>query len=127
MTHDAINNCAAGIVALGDERPANHARPMCHDAQPHAVMHRQGIETPKDEPLAQARFRKGCDLGYREACEALEPAHGDVLIIDLVTFNSQDKDLNAAKARIRSHDDFTLWHLFRTIKVAQGGWRSRRA
>ena len=36
------------------------------------VMHREGIETPKNEPLAQARFRQGCDLGYQTACKALE-------------------------------------------------------
>ena len=27
----------------------------------------------KPEPLAEALFRKGCDLGDREACEALQP------------------------------------------------------
>jgi hypothetical protein len=37
------------------------------------IMHRQGIETPKNELLAQARFRQGCDLGDRNACGALEP------------------------------------------------------
>jgi TPR repeat protein len=35
-------------------------------------MHREGIETPKNEPLAEARFRQGCDLGYQNACKALE-------------------------------------------------------
>jgi len=34
-------------------------------------MHRQGIATPKNESLAQARFRRGCDLGNGQACEAL--------------------------------------------------------
>jgi TPR repeat protein len=35
------------------------------------VMHRDGIATPKNEPFAQALFRRGCDLGYQAACEAL--------------------------------------------------------
>lgn len=37
------------------------------------IMHRQGIETPVNEPLAEARFRQGCNLGDREACDALKP------------------------------------------------------
>ena len=37
------------------------------------IMHRQGIETPKNESLAQARFRQGCDGGDRNACQALGP------------------------------------------------------
>jgi TPR repeat protein len=35
-------------------------------------MHRQGIATPKNETLAQARFRQGCDRGDRNAFQALE-------------------------------------------------------
>ncbi len=36
------------------------------------IMHRQGIATPRNEPLAQARFRQGCGLGDQEACGALK-------------------------------------------------------
>jgi len=43
--------------------------PGCFDV---AIMHREGFETARNEPLAQARFRQGCNLGYQEACKALE-------------------------------------------------------
>ena len=45
-------------------------RPGCFNV---GIMHRQGIATPKNEPLAQARFRQGCDLGDQNACQALGP------------------------------------------------------
>ena len=53
------NACAAGYAA------------GCFNV---GIMHREGIETPKNVPLAQARFRRGCDLGYGQACEALTSA-----------------------------------------------------
>jgi Sel1 repeat len=38
------------------------------------IMHREGLATAKNPPLAVARFRRGCDLGDRNACEALGPS-----------------------------------------------------
>ena len=35
------------------------------------IMYRKGIETPKNEAMAQARFRQGCNFGEQKACEAL--------------------------------------------------------
>jgi len=45
--------------------------PACFNV---GIIHREGIETPKNLPLAQARFRQGCEMGFTDACEALEPA-----------------------------------------------------
>ena len=43
--------------------------PACFNV---GIIHREGIETPRNLPLAQARFRQGCEMGYKGACEALE-------------------------------------------------------
>jgi len=37
-----------------------------------AIIHREGFGTARDESQAQARFRQGCQLGYQDACKALE-------------------------------------------------------